>query len=144
MPDTIHATCPSCSGVNRIRTDRIASTPVCGRCGTSLLPDLPIELTDMTFDHFITRNDLPVVVDFWSTLCGPCQMMAPAYEQAALDLKGRARLAKLTTDTNQRTASRFGIISVPSLVLFQHGQEAARISGALPANQITNWINQHI
>lgn len=143
MSESIHFTCPSCAGVNRVLTDRIRHSPSCGRCGSALFETNTVDLEDATFDHFLTRNDLPVVVDFWSSLCGPCQMMAPAYNQAAATLKERVRFAKLLTDANQQTASKYQVTSVPTLVIYKQGKETERISGALAANDIANWVRQH-
>jgi len=102
-----------------------------------------MELNAQTFDRFIVKNDLPVLVDFWSASCGPCQMMAPAYAQAASRLTPKIRLAKLQTDVNQAIAGRYGILSVPTLILFKGGRESARISGALDINSITAWAELH-
>jgi thioredoxin 2 len=84
----------------------------------------------------VQATELPVLVDFWAPWCGPCRMMAPAFEQAARQLKGRAVLVKVNSDDAQRTAGRFGIRSIPTLVKLQGGREVVRQSGALPAAQI--------
>lgn len=139
MNETIHATCPSCSGINRVRAERLASTPVCGKCGAQLLPSRPLELDGPALARFLTKNDLPVLVDFWSSTCGPCAMMAPEFERAATRLAPRVRLAKLETMRNQSEAMRHNIRSVPTLVLFRGGAEVSRVSGALPADEIVRW-----
>lgn len=143
MSDTVHVTCPGCAGINRVQTAKIAAAPVCGRCGSPLLSGSVMELDTRSFDRFITKNDLPVLVDFWSASCGPCQMMAPAFNQAAKQLNPKVRLAKLQVDVNQAIAGRYGIQSVPTLILFKGGREAARISGALDASALTAWARQH-
>lgn len=144
MPDTVHVTCPRCAGVNRVLSDRLDRSPVCGRCATLLLAPQPISLDGASLARFITKNDLPVLVDFWSPTCGPCHMMAPAFEQAARALSPRVRLVKCDTAANQEEAMRHNIRSVPTLILFRRGREAARISGALPAEDIAAWTRQNI
>ncbi|BBD07530.1 thioredoxin TrxC [Desulfovibrio ferrophilus] len=143
MNDTVHVTCPNCAGINRVQTAKMAASPVCGRCESPLLSGSVTDLNAQTFDRFITKNDLPVLVDFWSASCGPCQMMAPAYSQAATLLAPKIRLAKLQTDTNQAIASRYAIMSVPTMILFKGGQEAGKISGAMDAAAITSWAKLH-
>jgi thioredoxin 2 len=119
-----------------VPTPRLADDPVCGRCGQPLLDGRPIELTDANFDAITTRTDLPVLVDFWAPWCGPCVGMAPQFERAAQQLKGRVLFAKVDSDANPQTASRFGIRSIPTLVRLASGRELARQSGALQAGQI--------
>jgi thioredoxin 2 len=134
-----HVACRHCGAVNRIPAARLVDDPVCGRCGRALLDGQPVELSDANFDQVVERSDLPVVVDFWAPWCGPCRQMAPQFEQAAGTLKGRALLVKVNSDDNPRTASRFGIRSIPTLVKLQHGREVARVAGARPAGQIVQF-----
>ena len=134
--DALHITCAHCGATNRVPAARLAEDPTCGRCGQALLAGEPVELTDANFEAVVGKTDLPVVVDFWAPWCGPCRMMAPAFEQAAAQLKGRALLVKVNSDDNPLTASRFGIRSIPTLVKLDHGRQLDRRSGALPAGQI--------
>jgi len=134
--DALHIACAHCGATNRVPAARLGEDPTCGRCGQALLAGEPVELTDANFDAVTGKTDLPVVVDFWAPWCGPCRMMAPAFEQAAAQLKGRALLVKVNSDDNPRTAARFGIRSIPTLVKLSHGRETSRRSGALPAGQI--------
>ena len=134
-----HVACRHCGAVNRIPAARLVDDPVCGRCGRALLDGQPVELSDANFDQVVERSDLPVVVDFWAPWCGPCRQMAPQFEQAAGTLKGRALLVKVNSDDNPRTASRFGVRSIPTLVKLQHGREVARVAGARPAGQIVQF-----
>ena len=134
--DALHIACAHCSATNRVPATRLEDDPTCGRCGQALLAGEPVELTDANFEAVVGKTDLPVVVDFWAPWCGPCRMMAPAFEQAAAQLKGRALLVKVNSDDNPLTSSRFGIRSIPTLVKLDHGRELSRRSGALPAGQI--------
>jgi len=134
--------CPHCTATNRVPDVRLADDPVCGRCQRALLPPAPIELTDANFDAVVSKTELPIVVDFWAPWCGPCRTMAPQFEQAARELKGRALLAKVNSDDNPRAASRFGIRSIPTMVMLRSGVEARRMSGALPAGQIVSWATK--
>lgn len=136
----MHIACAHCGTTNRVPDERLAQDPVCGRCGAELLAGEPVELTDANFDAVTSRTELPVVIDFWATWCGPCRMMAPQFEQAAKALKGRALLAKVDTDANPQVAARFGIRSIPTMVKLQGGREVQRTSGAMQASQIVNWI----
>ena len=134
--DATHVACAHCGATNRVPHDRLGDDPVCGKCGHALLDGHPLELDDRSFDAYVQTTDLPVLVDFWAPWCGPCRMMAPAFEQAARQLKGRAVLVKVNSDEAQRTAGRFAIRSIPTLVKLQGGREVARQSGAVPAATI--------
>ncbi|MFN9103166.1 MAG: thioredoxin TrxC [Betaproteobacteria bacterium] len=132
----LHASCPHCGATNRVPAARIDERPSCGRCGQPLLDGQVLALTDADFDAVAMATDRPMVVDFWAAWCGPCQMMAPAFKQAAQQLGQGALLVKVDTDANPQLSQRFAIRSIPTLVKIVQGREVARRSGALPAGAI--------
>ena len=132
----LHLECPRCGATNRLAAARLDEQPVCGRCGTELAAGQVLGLTDTDFDAVVGATSRPVLVDFWAPWCGPCRMMAPAFEQAARQLGERALFVKVNSDENPRLAARFGIRSIPTLVRLERGREARRQSGALSAGAI--------
>jgi thioredoxin 2 len=104
----------------------------------------PLALTESGFARHIGRNDLPVVVDFWAPWCGPCRMMAPAFEEAARRLEPRARLVKVNTEEAQGLAAQLGIRSIPTLALFRGGREIARTAGAMDVARLVAWVQPYL
>lgn len=132
--------CPHCLAVNRLPEDKPAEKARCGKCRTALFTGHPVEADEKTFDTLVNRTDVPVVVDFWAPWCGPCRMMAPAYEQAAQQLEPGVRLVKVDTQANPGLAARYGIRSIPTLAVFKDGREVTRQAGAMPLPQLLRWI----
>ncbi|TIN41764.1 MAG: thioredoxin TrxC [Mesorhizobium sp.] len=136
--------CGKCGRVNRLPPARDAGDAKCGKCGSRLFSGHPADVDTQSFDRQVTRSSLPVVVDIWAPWCGPCKMMAPAYEAAANELEPHVRLIKLNSDNEQAVAARLGIRGIPTMILFHGGQEVARTSGAMTAGQIVRWVRDHL
>jgi thioredoxin 2 len=135
--------CPDCDTLNRVPDGRQPLDGKCGRCGEPLFKGRPIALTEARFATHAKAPDLPLLVDFWAEWCGPCHMMAPAFEAAAREFEPRLRFAKVDSDTESELALRFNIRSIPTLVLVREGRETARVSGALGPPQLRQWISAH-
>lgn len=132
--------CPGCLTANRVPAARIADDPKCGKCGAPVVQGHPVALDDASFEPFLSRSDLPVVVDFWADWCAPCRAMAPVFERLAGDLKTQVRFAKVDTEQARSVAARFGIRAIPTMIAFRRGRELARTSGAMDARTLQAWV----
>lgn len=124
--------CPSCGRLNRVDVSRAADRPKCGACGNPIPLDRPLAAGDADFQRTVGDAQVPVLVDFYADWCGPCKMMAPVLDQLAREHAGEVLVLKVDTDRNPQISMQYGIRSIPTLIAFRGGREAARELGAVP------------
>lgn len=139
--------CPSCGATNRVPRARLQSgdQPICGRCKTPLAATThPVTVTDENFASEVEASQLPVLLDLWAAWCGPCRTIAPVIEELATEMAGRVKVGKLNVDESPQTAARFGVRSIPTLLILKNGREADRLVGALPKQEILRRLQAFI
>ena len=102
------------------------------------------KVSDATFEAEVLKSAEPVVVDFWAEWCGPCRMIAPALEEISGSMNGKVKILKLNVDENPATATKYGVMSIPTLMIFKDGQLASRQVGAAPKQKLEQWINASV
>ena len=102
----------------------------------------PAEVTDATFESDVLKSNLPVLVDFWAPWCGPCRMVSPIVEELADEYRGRVKFVKLNTDDNVQTASRYGIRSIPTLLVFKGGEPVDQVIGFRPKSDLKRSLEK--
>lgn len=136
--------CKHCLSVNNVPKKESYAKANCGKCKNSLLDTRPMELSHANFDTVIANSDLPVIIDFWAPWCGPCKMMAPNFAKSATNFPLKALYAKVNTEEEQHLGARFGIRSIPTIIIFKDGKEVHRVSGALDEANLSRMVAQFI
>lgn len=142
MTDSVHIVCPHCDTINRVPAAKLAGGGKCGQCHQPLFEGVPLMLDGTRFARHAEKSDVPLLIDFWAEWCGPCRAMAPAFERAARQLEPGMRLAKVNIDEEPEVARRFGVSSIPTMVLILHSKEIDRIVGARSEADLINWASQ--
>ena len=139
--------CPNCGAKNRVNFDAaLKQQPVCGKCKQPLpAPSSePVIVTDTTFGSIVEKSQLPVLLDMWAAWCGPCRIIAPTIKILASELAGKILVGKLDVDANPRTAARFGVQSIPTLLILRDGKEVDRIVGAQSREAILRRLQPYL
>jgi thioredoxin 2 len=141
--DKTMVACLKCHAVNRVPLEKINQHPNCGQCKTPLpIHGAIIEQDPPALQALIRAADRPVVVDFWAPWCGPCLSFAPTFERVAQQQKEQFIFAKVDTEKYPQASQNYQVRGIPTLIMFDRGQEKQRISGALPMPHFVQWLGQ--
>jgi thioredoxin 2 len=144
--DTQLIRCSACGATNRVPRAKLEAglRLRCGRCKAPLaaVDGAPVTVTDASFAAEVERSPVPVLVDAWAPWCGPCRIIAPVIDELASEMAGRIRVAKLNVDDNPATAARFGLRSIPTLLVFAGGREVDRLIGVQPREEIVRRLHR--
>ncbi|WP_320034060.1 thioredoxin TrxC [Campylobacterota bacterium DY0563] len=140
----INVVCPHCLKINSIPKKDTYKVANCGSCKNSLLDTTPIELDNSSFDHVIVNSDIPVIVDFWAPWCGPCKMMAPIFNEVSQKYPLKALFVKVNTEEQQELGAKYGIRSIPTLIVYKESKEVKRVSGALDPLKLSELVNSNL
>jgi thioredoxin 2 len=142
MSDSLHIVCPHCDTINRVPAAKLSAGGKCGQCHRPLFEAVPLALSGPRFARHAEKSDMPLLIDFWAEWCGPCRAMAPAFARAAQRIEPGMRLAKVNIDEEPALAQRFGVSSIPTMVLVLRGREIDRLVGARSEADLVNWANE--
>ncbi|MEZ5998700.1 MAG: thioredoxin domain-containing protein [Hyphomonas sp.] len=144
MADTVATdrvvVCTSCDTLNRVAAGKPLSAGKCGKCHAPLATPHPVEIDGATLQRLMAKDTGAYVLDVWAPWCGPCRMMAPAYEQAASALADKVRFFKLNSDQNQSAAGALGIRGIPTLIAWDKGRMVANQAGAQTGAALQRWV----
>jgi len=144
MSEHVLVVCSNCYSINRLPQTKLTAGGACGSCHKPLFVGQSTQLDTANFQRFIQKNQLPVVVDYWASWCGPCKMMAPVFESTAGEMEPFVRFAKVNTEIETSIAGAANIRSIPTLVIYEGGKEIARIAGAMDKANLKSWIQNNI
>jgi thioredoxin 2 len=142
--DLVTYACASCGAPNRIPRARVRDDPKCGRCHQKVFPRAPVKVATQTWAREVDECPIPVLVDFWAEWCGPCHQVAPTLEQIASDRAGKLKIVKVNVDENQALAARFGVQSIPTLLLVRGPIHVDQMAGALPKAALDSWLDRYV
>lgn len=140
--DSVQTSCAQCGQQNRFPRARLLDDPTCGRCKAKVFARAPVTVTDATWEREVADSPLPVLVDLWAPWCGPCRTIAPSLEQIAKERAGHLKVAKVNIDENPGIARRFGVRSIPTLLVLRGPLEVDRLVGALPKQAIDQRLDR--
>jgi len=144
MSENIHLVCSRCQDLGRIPELSLKENPRCGKCQTPLLTGQVVDLTSQTFTSFISKNDLPVVVNFWVLWCGHCRNFDPVFADAAAQLQYQARMARVESEEEPTLIRQFAVKGMPTHIIFRAGREVARQSGVMPLPAFMSWLQEYL
>jgi thioredoxin 2 len=142
--DSVLVACPECHTLVRVPADRLGDRPSCAHCRSQVVDGQPVILDAQSFETHTARGSQPVLVDFWAPWCGPCRAMSPVLDRVADERRTELQVGKINTDEQQELAARFGIRSIPTLVLFRGGKEVARRSGSSDFRSLSSWLDESL
>ncbi len=140
----INVVCSSCLKVNKIPKKDSYKKALCGECKNSLLEKNILDVNEYNLDHILMNSDIPVIIDFWAPWCGPCKSFSPIFEESSKAFALKALFIKINTQEEQNIAQKYGIQSIPTLLIFKNAEEIKRISGLLDPTKLSILVQDHL